>query len=283
MNFFVDLSPVLKTFNIPPDQLKKIAQRAVYVATWAVYDQIRKEANIHLHKSLGAYKAGLNLPEFQMNDIRAVGVIELTGMLANMVEQGCEPFDMKEGFSKSAKVHQVVRKKKGGGVEHGWYLTIPFRYATPDAVASSAAFSGNMPKDVYNEIKGMAATRTRINGEHKQMGKSMTMRQLEMLGKAGRGTRPEIPKGGNLSGEQRAEYEHKSPKFLGLSKQEKTYAKGTGSQYVTFRRVSDLSAANSWIHKGIKARNLFPLAAENAQLEGVVARSVHRQLQALGV
>ena len=84
MSFFVDLSPVLQTFNIPEDQIKRIAKRAVYVATWAVYEQISKEANRKLHKSLDAYKRGLNAPEFMMNNIRAVGKIELVGALANM-------------------------------------------------------------------------------------------------------------------------------------------------------------------------------------------------------
>jgi hypothetical protein len=51
-------------------------------------------------------------------------------------------------------------------------------------------------------------------------------------------------------------YKHKSSIYTGMQRKEAP-DKNKHGQYVTFRRVSDLSDPNAWIHTGITAHNFL--------------------------
>lgn len=112
----------------------------------------------------------------------------------------------------------------------GWYLTIPIRHSTPGAFM----YGKPMPKDIYTQAKKL------------KNGKSLA-----------------VPGAGAKSW---TGYQHKSSIYDGLTRIVKSYSGGTKqSQYLTFRRVSDKSDPQSWMHPGYIgakiAEDLQPYAA----------------------
>jgi hypothetical protein len=105
----------------------------------------------------------------------------------------------------------------------GWYLTIPIRHGTP----GSFQYGTPLPDDVYDLARKLN------NGEKLSFS----------------------PDG---SFNETSGYIHKSNIFDGLTKITHSYKKATQSQYVTFRRVSNNSDSNSWIHPGFSAIKLIP-------------------------
>lgn len=160
----------------------------------------------------------------QVDESTVVVGLNPKSKLARMIEEGATPFDMKTGFSKSSK---VKLNKKGE-----WYMNIPFRHATPDAVGESELFSNRIPREVYDIARrnqGAPVTRQQLPSEFRQVGQN--------------------PASG---------YVHRAPIFQGLTRREvgATPTERRG-QYMTFRRVSQNSDPKSWIHKGIRAHNFM--------------------------
>lgn len=159
-------------------------------------------------------------------------LVGLRGWLPNAIEKGLEPFDIKEGFRASSK-----RKFKKNG---GWYLTIPFRIGTPGIVGESSIFSTIMPNEVYK------VALQELKGKGKTLSVDKFPKEFQV-----KGIRREVTN--QITGKVFEQYQHKSSVFEGMKKSQK---EGHG-HYVTFRRVSDLSDENSWVHSGIIARNLM--------------------------
>ena len=141
------------------------------------------------------------------------GYIELRGSFPAMLEQGFDQFDIKSGFEKSPK---VTNKPSGG-----WFLTIPYRHNTP------GASSPTMPNNIYSRAKKLQSS--------KQLSEALV---------AALGYKRETSHTG---------YQWKNTMYDNLTRITKVYDSGKKhSQYITFRRVSDKSDPNSWIHPGYK-------------------------------
>lgn len=170
--------------------------------------------------------------------------LEPGSWLAIAVELGISSFDEKEGFFKSAKVKENKEGKK--------YFIIPFRHATPEAVATSQVFSGTpMPKEVHNVAKmvGEQGRQVRL-GDLPEQFRIPSSRQATQL----------------WSGENKGEYQHKTSIYEGIQKSNMPQHSG----YVSFRTASELEP-NAFIHTGIQARNLMGDTVEqynNPQLLG---------------
>jgi hypothetical protein len=150
------------------------------------------------------------------------------------------------------------------GKDGNWYLTIPFRFATPGALASSSLFSSVLPKEVYKAVKR--------EGVLKQ---NSVPSPFDIPGK-----RPEIKTESKIF----KDYSHKYSVFAGLQRQKTTFT-GTGkvsSSYNTFRRVSANSDPEAFIHSGIVARNLAEKAIENLDIPLEVDKIVDNFLADLG-
>lgn len=276
MRFLLDISNVTSLANLDRKRFMAAAQQTAEAMTFAVYNQIRKEANKSLKSTRQIYKRNINSPVMG----RLSGTITLTGKLPNMLEQGASAFDMKEGFSRSQK----VKKKKGGG----WYLTIPFRYAGAGAIGESSAFSGGiMPPEIKSMLKDLKTSVTvPFLGTVRQGGR-ISVQQLAATKFGVLGSRNEI-KGSGLSSAQSKKYDHKSPIFAGAVKSKAFYQRAAQTKVNTFRRVSGggskgNSAPNSWIHRGLDARDLFPKGLENANLGAVATRAISDYLSSEGL
>lgn len=178
-------------------------------------------------------------------------IVGLKGWLPNAVEQGIEPFDMKEGFKNSSK-----RKFKKDG---GWYLTIPFRIGTPGIVGESEIFSSIMPEEVYK----VALSQLRGDSRRQLNVKSLP-EEFQV-----KGIRPEVK---NQAGKVFEAYQHKSSIYEGMRRSDKEHH----GYYTTFRRVSDTSDENAWIHTGIEPRNLMGKTLQDFNI-GDIIRSVRQK------
>lgn len=158
--------------------------------------------------------------------------IELEGWLPNAIENGIGPFDIKQGFSTSNK--RKLKKKTGG-----WYLTIPMRVFTP----GRGNYNNSMSWQIYRAVRAGKKYNPGSPTERSAFGDAATGKIFEM-------------------------YQHKAPILQGIQ-ENKNQSTGR-STYNTFRRVSDKSDSNSWIHTGILAHNLFDKAWADVDVDEII-------------
>jgi len=267
----VDLRDVQREFGILSRTMGKIAQEIVEQGIKESHGELHRLANANLRKTRQVYTRNINDP--QIGQLR--GTIVLTGVLPNMLEQGASAFDIKEGFKKSAK-----KKLKGDG---GWYITIGFRHAQAGSIGDSPIFSTVLPEKVHQYFrreKPWEKAGDKLSFKEGEKRK-ITMQHLMAAGYGSVGIRKKITKRGeNLSTEQKEEYTHKAPIYLGLKRHYK-YSKA--GHLMTFRRVSDNSDVNAWIHPGLVARKFMPQAASKQFLEPIILNVLQERLKRMGL
>lgn len=261
MRFRVDLTDVFDEFNLLESQAAAMTKQVIDDVTVRVVRNWKQEAARGLKSSRAEYVRSVYWSESSARR----NVIVLMGSLPNMIESGAQPFDLKEGFEKSGK----VKHKKDGG----WYLTIPFRWATPGSLGENVAFAGVMPQDVYSLARQLRPRRTAAGAS--SAGQSLSASALP-ASRQNLGTRRAVSNA--LTGQNFPAYQHRSPLMAGMQRNEKTYAAATQSSFSTFRRVSDKSDPNSWIHTGIQARNFAEKAFQKTDFDTIVNNSIDRFL-----
>lgn len=190
----------------------------------------------NLNSTREEYRKGIFQEEGEGNSI-TLGLTARQSQMSMMIEEGASSFDEKEGFEKSEK---RTTKKDG----KGWYLTIPFRFATSEAVAESGAFANKLPKPIENLVKQSTSPlrESQLPGKFKGLGSNAT------------------------SG-----YKHKFNIYEGLQRIEGGSGKNEKrGLYMNFRRVSDTSDPAAWIHPGFDARNLMDKALDELDVSSVV-------------
>lgn len=188
--------------------------------------------------------------------------------LVRMIEEGADPFDMKTAMLNSPKA-KVTKK----GIK---YLTIPFRWGVPGTMGESTAFAGIMPAEVHKVVKSKPADIPVSGGGSRSAGISLKEIPEQFRVKK---IRPAIvDKSGN---ELFKAYENKNTVYEGITK---TVDAATGQNtYGSFRRVSENSDANAWIHPGIEKYNLMQKALGAMDLEGETGTQLDIALSKLGL
>lgn len=264
---YFDFSDVAIEFALTPEDVDKMVSYAVKQAVAEVARNWDTQAKNHLHSTRSRYRKSIIVGQID----NKTAYVELVGEFANMLEKGASAWDMKLNFAKSNK----VKHTKDGG----WYLTIPFRHATPGALGESSIFSGSLPQSVYQSIQAsVSSTRTQLGGL-KSAGTSLKESDIPSFFR--------IPKSRAAFSDVKSkttfdEYLHKSSIYKGIAKSSKTYESATQSQYTSFRRASSNSDPMSWIHKGLPALNLADKAVAATRFDLVVDRAVDDYLSKLG-
>jgi len=247
---FIDYSDLAAKFkSITKEQIDNLCDNVAKSLAASYYEVLVKKAERELNQTRDRYIKNISVE----NTGRFVGSVILDyskDPLIKMIEEGAAPWDMKGSLLNSQK----AKVGKNGGR----YITIPFRIATPGAVADSSVFSGVMPKGVYDVVKDEAAT-IPTNGGSSSGGLTVNHLPAQYQTPA---TRAEIK---DSSGKVLFnEYVHKTSIYAGLIK----FKDNVTSQntYGTFRRVSEHlitpegksvgSDEDSWINKGIERYNL---------------------------
>ena len=251
----IDTSALSQEFALTREDVDALLESVVKDLTAAAYEQWMLQSRV-LGKSRQQYQRGLVV----VNQGRFSGAVMLTGTLPNMIENGASAFDMKVGFSKGVKVKQG---------KQGWYMTIPFRLATPGAGGFSEVFSGSIPTVVYAAVKKQPLVPTKTGG---QRTKGLSFDSIPKEYQAST-TRPATMVGTKKF----EEYKRKTSIYQGI-----TQIQGKGGPVMGFRRVSRNSDPNSWIHTGIVARNLADKVLQNMQIETRVDMAIDNFLASRG-
>jgi hypothetical protein len=251
----LDISEVVDEFNLSEGQAEALGSEIIDRIVAEYSRKWEGLVNDNLKQLRKLYKSAMYINRDSSTTVE-FGLAPGEDGLALAIEEGKPPFDIKEGFKNSPK-----RKTTLGG---GWYLTIPFRYATPTAVAESMSFQGKLPQEIFNIVKSNGGSRVR---------RSQLPEQFAQLGrrKALMTDKGVIP-----------EYVHKSPKFEGLVRMDISSTKNENrGGYFTFRRVSNNSDVLSWIHPGFEARLFMDKALEASQIETVADMAIDNFLEQL--
>lgn len=262
MTIDLNIDDLIAEFALPTNLADFIVTDTVEKVTEELYRNWQLQATKALKSSRNEYVNNLQI----INVSPFAKSIVLTGKLPNMIEQGASPFDMKDGFAKSRKAVYYTKTDKNGNVTMHWYLTIPFRIGTPGIVGENAAFSSVMPQEIYDLMLPREANKGLTKGEIPSPHNIPSTRKAIVLP-----NRKIIPA-----------YTHKSSIFEGLTKKSSAYGSTIQNTYMSFRRVSDNSDPNSWIHSGIKAYNLMPKTIAETDVDTISENNVDRILSSLG-
>lgn len=251
----IDLSEVVEEFALTGDQAQELGANIIDRVVVEYVNKWENLVNSGLRQTRNLYKRAMYVDRISPTEV-VFGLQPGDNGLALALEEGKAPFDEKIGFGSSPK-----RKIKMGG---GWYLTIPFRHATPGAVAESDIFQNKLPKEIYKlakENQGKPLQRSQLPSAYQQLGKRKEIQTANAI----------IP-----------EYVHKFPKYQGLVKLDIASTENENrSGYFTFRRVSDKSEPLSWIHPGFAAHKFMDKALDKAQVEIVADMAIDTFLKSL--
>lgn len=148
------------------------------------------------------------------------------------------------------------------GKNGGKYNTIPFKFGTPGSNANS--FSGGIiPQEIHQIAKSkkpdQPIKKEELPSKYQEV-KTVTIKQ---------------PQAKNFE-----QYTHKAAIYEGMVKKKDTV---TGQNtYMSFRRVSENSDANSWQHPGIEARNLAEETLSNFDVPQEVGKGIDAYLKSIG-
>lgn len=262
---FIDTSSFVFT-NVSKDNIEKMCDNIAKGLAYSYSQRLTAEANNALHRTKKRYINAITL----VDSGRMQGTVLLDyskDKMVKMIEEGATPFDMKIKMLQGAK----VKIGKNGGR----YLTIPFRVGTPDAVGESDAFTSIMPDAIYQVVKGKETNIVTPTGSRSA---GLMMKELPK--------KYQIPNTRAAITDSKGKilfdaYTNKSPLFLGLIKSRDAV---TGqNKYNTFRRVSERSDKNAFIHPGIERYNLISKALNNFNQEREVSVQLSNELAKLGL
>jgi 6-pyruvoyl-tetrahydropterin synthase len=248
----IDTNDLFSGLQVSKEQVDTYVDKVIKNLSYAYLNQVESEAQRELHSTRNRYIQ--NLRFIDTGRMEGTIVLDYTkDPLIKMIEEGANAYDMKQYFLKSSK----VKFSKNGNP----FLTIPFRFATPSAVGESEVFQGKLPQEVYDIVKSKSATISIPGGGLRSQGVKLNELPEQYQIKS---TRPAIP--------GFEAYEHKSSIYEGVSKRQDSVTKQ--NTYGSFRRVSENSDPRSWIHPGMKAKNLFEQALSNFRSESEITRSM---------
>ena len=238
----IDISDFVSQWNLTLQEQDLLVANVLDEVSSRFVESLNNEAGKVLKQTRQEYQRAIYVEKIGKDTV----LVGLRGWLANAVEKGIEPFDMKDNFKNSSK-----RKFKKDG---GWYLTIPFRIGTPGIVGDSTIFSTIVPNEVYK------VALKELRGKNKKLTFDKLPKEFQI-----KGVRPEVTN--NTTGKIFEKYTHKNPLFEGMQRSQKEHH----GQYVTFRRVSDMSDENAWIHSGIMARNLMEKTLQTLPITNIIS------------
>lgn len=229
----IDISQFANQMSFSQEEVKSFSKMILDRAAARYMYLWEKAVDTNLKSTRGFYKSGMKFS--YIDDSNVMFELEGKGVakLGLMIERGVSAFDIKEGMMNSPKAKQSA--------SGGWYITVPFRMATSNAIAESVVFAGIMPKMIQKIAK--------------QSGKTTADNMPDEF--KVKGVREEVS--GGLPQAKMEKYTHKNPIFEGVMK--------TKGGYVSMRRISNNSDENSWIHKGFEKRGFMQASLESLASE----------------
>lgn len=282
---WIDTEGIVEQFtSITSEQIDTMLDNLAKGLAAGYARQLEEEAQKALHSTRQRYISNIKLVD--SGKLEGTVLLDYSkDPLIRMIEEGADAFDEKEGFFKSEKVKLTKDNRR--------YLTIPFRWATPGAIAESSVFSGVLPSGVYNVVRKKTTDIPMEGGGMRSKG--LTIDEIP-----GKFQTPSIRSATQNSNETLQmygvgafkEYQHRSSLYAGLVKMQDSVT--NQNRYMTFRRVSEPgvndknepvgSDPNSWIHPGMPSqdRNLIEVALANFNTEAELTNGINIELAKLG-
>jgi len=248
----IDISSLIEEFSLDENQTLMIGTTIIDRVAQEYSYRWKNLIDKELKSSRNEYLRGIFIERVNPTEI-IFGLSNRESSLPLSIEEGHGPWDEKPFLLGSLKAKRTKDGKP--------FLTVPFRHATPQAIAEAGIFSSIMPQDVYQLAKNSPMPLKRSQLPESQ--------QIP-------GVRKEI----NVPGLKVPEYIHKAAKYEGLVRVEASSSENENrGQYMTFRRVSDNSDPNSWFNGGIIAKRLMDRALEIAQIDRVADMAIDETLE----
>jgi len=231
----------------------------------AIVTEIKRLAGTRLGSTGEDYVQGVQPPVYHFRPGALlpppgspVATVVLAGWLPNAVENGWAGGDMKTWMlaGRNAKVGKDGKR----------YNTVPFRHMGPGASGRDAPPMGSAHGPTP------AAPSRRVGGGMTAEDAARLGRRVLKAAKALSATTSHPDTGTTWGGRLEAGLapilrpHHKTDIYAGMVRQEKTYRAATQNQYTTFRRISENSDPEAWVHPGIEGRHLFREAADYANV-----------------
>lgn len=230
----IDISDLASEFVMSEEEVKSLSRYILARVADEYTREWERQIDQNLHSTRAEYKKGIFSEQPDDYSI-IIGLTPRQSRLSMMLEEGASSFDIKEGMAKSSKKHM----KKDGG----WYLTVPFKFATSEAIGESG-FSNKMPKPIEKLVK-------------------VSKEPLKL---------DQIPSEFRAIGENKTSgYNHKFNIYEGL--QRKEIGSGQNEKrggYMSFRRISDKSDQGSWQHPGFESLHLMEKASQEIDIGKLV-------------
>ena len=246
----IPLEGVIQEFLLDDEETKSLSRYVLRNISDEYYRKWEGLAMDTLHSTRIEYLTAMFVYSNIEGTCMTFGMSPRQSKLGFMREEGASPWDIKTGMENSQKKHM---KKDGSG----WYITVPFRHATSEAVAESMIFSDKMPKEVEQLVK--------------TTGRPLNLADLETVDLMYRGE--------SRRGDVR--YIHKNAIYEGLKRTDiSSTNKENRGGYFTFRRISDKSDPNSWSHPGFEPLKLMEKALQEVNFDTLADIAIDQFLTA---
>jgi hypothetical protein len=229
--------------------------------------KLEKNAEKELHKTRQRYIH--NIKVIDSGKLEGTVMLDYSkDKLVKMIEEGAAPFDMKQYFLASPK---AKIGKKGGK-----YLTIPYRQGVPTTIGESDNFAFIMTKEVYAIVKKKPLEIQTPGYGMRSAG--LSLKELPQHLQVRQKRAPIQDSAGNMLFK---EYQHKNAINQGIAKYVDA---ATGqSSYRSFRRVSENSDEEAWIHPGIEKYNLVQKTLQQFDTTNTMSNLLDDELNKLGL
>lgn len=248
LNFSIDISETVQEFSLAKSDIDALVGYTLDRITDEYVTQWENLINSGLDNTRDEYKRAI-YTERPDNNTSIIGLNSRESKLAVMIETGADAFDEKSGFYNSNKKHVT---------KNGWHLTIPFRHGVSESIMEMM-----VPGTGVSVIDLMKTGATMGAGQLPQPFDEILTHNLQL-------------NNGTL-----ISYKHKAPIYEGMHRRNmnSTISEKRGG-YFTFRRVSDKSDPEAWIHPGFVPHLFMDKALNLVQTGAVIDNSVQDWLDA---
>lgn len=259
IDFTIDTLDLSEEFNLSRKDIDQLLEYTVKEVTFTFARLWETEARNKLKKSRSQYLRAIQIDS--RGPFVGVAYLNPASWIANAVEIGADAFDIKQGLLNSPKAKTSSKGSR--------YITVPFRFATPQAIGDNELFSGIMPEDIYR-----AAMNQQKLADSDQGSKGLKLADIP--------SQYQIPKSAAL----RKDVKHTQFQIAQGTKMTSIYEglqrEASGSGWVNFRRVSDNSEEDSFQHPGIEPRDLATHALSGLDIPHIVDLSIDNFLSKKG-
>lgn len=254
---FIDTQSLSEQLFLTENQVKEMVDYAVKEITARFARNWEQEAMRTLKSTRNLYARNLIVVDEGIGK----GSVVLTGFLPNALESGLSAFDMKPGLLNGPNAKKALNGNR--------YNTVPFRFAAPGSLGESEVFTSSLPEEVASVIRSKPQNIPVEGGGKRTQG----LRPEEIPTSFREPTVRSAPK---TESQSFNDYRRKSSIYEGVTRVQDPV---TGQQrYQSFRRISDNSDPDAFIHPGFSAMNLADKALQNTDIPNIAGRAVDNYL-----